>query len=300
MLIDFKEIPPSNSTSDKQDIFEKFCRDFLEIMGYEIVSGPARGADGGLDIKVCEHISGINTVQKIYWLASCKHYAHSSKSITKEIETDIRDRVESHGCSGFIGLYSTIAHQSLLNSLTGLSCKIGFQLFDNEKIEKHLIGVHTHENILLRYFPDSYKKWKELYYYTEPIKLFENYLEKNHKYRTEIFNNIFHSSGNFIKKIRQFDDVKSAIESENTAYYIVDEFSSNMFHNISLAELMDFRLGEFLEKKINKSIVHKLLSFTFSSNFHIDYAHYPNFLFVSPDKNKEFNLMYAEFKELLN
>ncbi|MFI5141096.1 MAG: restriction endonuclease, partial [Bacteroidia bacterium] len=127
MLIDFKEIPQSNGTMPTQDIFEKFARDFFKSIGYEIELDPARGADGGIDIKVSELIDN----KKFFWLVSCKHYAHTGKSITKKIETDINDRIVQEKCDGFIGFYSTIANASLSQALEKSKNKLPYKLFDN-------------------------------------------------------------------------------------------------------------------------------------------------------------------------
>jgi hypothetical protein len=53
-LINFKEIPEAHIASGEQDRFEMFGRDFLEYLGYKILSDPDRGADGGVDIVVEE------------------------------------------------------------------------------------------------------------------------------------------------------------------------------------------------------------------------------------------------------
>ena len=93
-MIDFKEIPKANSGSGQQDFFELFARDFLKLKGFEIIIDPARGADGGVDLIVRENRSGENDQKiEINWLVSCKHYAHSGKSISTNVESDIMDRV---------------------------------------------------------------------------------------------------------------------------------------------------------------------------------------------------------------
>lgn len=83
MIIDFKEIPQANKGGGNQDSFELFSRDFIKLLGYEIVSDPARGADCGLDFKIKELRKKQNGDQIIFWLASCKHYAHSGRQLTR-------------------------------------------------------------------------------------------------------------------------------------------------------------------------------------------------------------------------
>jgi len=72
MILDFKEIPQANKGDGRQDTFELFSRDFFEILGYEIIQHPDRGADGKKDLIICESRVGISGVSQIKWLVSCK------------------------------------------------------------------------------------------------------------------------------------------------------------------------------------------------------------------------------------
>jgi hypothetical protein len=159
MILDFTEIPQANTGSGKQDTFELFARDFLEELGYTILEGPDRGADGKKDIIVSEERRGISGTTDIKWLVSCKHYAHSGKSVSDTDEPNIQDRVATHKCDGFIGFYSTISSVSLKNNLHGLQDKIQFRVFDREKIESFLLKSPEGMRLASRYFPESYKKY---------------------------------------------------------------------------------------------------------------------------------------------
>lgn len=205
MLIDFTEIPQANKAGRHQDSFELFSRDFIESLGYEIVANPARGADGGIDFKVKETRKTQNGEVDFYWLASCKHYAHSGTAISPSIEQNILDRTISNGCQGFIGIYSTLPTNGLADMLKGLASRgcIEYYLFDYERIEKSIIGIASFESLFIRYFPESYKKWKRLYYFMEPVHLFEMYLDT--KIKESIKDALlvaFKSVGNLIKSIR--------------------------------------------------------------------------------------------------
>lgn len=227
MLIDFKEIPQANKAGGNQDAFELFSRDFIELLGYEIVSGPARGADGGIDFKVRENRKTQNGYVDFYWLASCKHYIHSDVAIGPSIEQNILDRTISNGCQGFIGIYSTLPTNGLINVLEGLTKQgyIEHEVFDHEKIEKRIVGIRAFENLFIRYFPQSYKKWKELHYFMEPIKLFEMYLDtKNDKNIKDIFLLPFKSVGNLIKSLRMHDNLKDALAEEGVAFIHDSDF----------------------------------------------------------------------------
>ena len=92
--IDFKEIPEAHLGGGLQDTFELFARDFLSHLGYTVVEDPSRGADGGRDLVVIEHRSGVGGETTVRWLVSCKHKAHSGSSVTPQDEANIRDRIE--------------------------------------------------------------------------------------------------------------------------------------------------------------------------------------------------------------
>lgn len=220
MLINFKEIPVANSGNGDQDTFEKFARDLFEKMGFEIINEPSRGADGGIDIKILEKRTVASEIVNIYWLVSCKHYAHSGNSVSRSVETDIKDRLEEHNCSGFIGFYSTLPSSGLSSKLANM--KIPYKIFDNEKIESQIVGITNMEDVFLRYFPLSYKKWKELFYYTEPINLFEYFLDNKYPQDKEVLIKIYGSIGNAIKSIRKYDSFEKSLISSKTTL-ILDE-----------------------------------------------------------------------------
>ncbi len=227
MLIDFTEIPQANKAGGHQDAFELFSRDFIELLGYEIVSSPARGADGGIDFKVREKRKTKNGDIDFYWLASCKHYIHSGTAIGPSIEQNILDRTVSNGCQGFMGIYSTLPTNGLTSVLEGLTNQgyIENEVFDYEKIEKRIVGIAAFENLFIRYFPESYKRWKHLHYFMEPIKLFEMYLDtKIDGYTKDVFLLAFKSVGNLIKSIRVNNSLADALIEEGVTLIHDSEF----------------------------------------------------------------------------
>lgn len=170
MILDFKEIPQANKGDGLQDTFELFSRDFFEILGYEIIQHPDRGADGKKDLIIQEIRNGVSGVTKIKWLVSCKHYAHSGKSVSDTDEPNILDRISVHKCDGFIGFYSTLPSSALGNNFEGLKSKTNIQSFDKEQIEKILLESPQGLKLASRYFPASFEKYK-----TEnpkPVKIF--------------------------------------------------------------------------------------------------------------------------------
>src|SRR3954470_4102261 len=94
--LDFKDIPQANVAIGEQDTFELFAREFLELRGYQVLSGPDRGIDRGRDLIVRETRVGVGGETHVLWLVSCKHKAHSGQSVGLPDEHDIVDRVKSH------------------------------------------------------------------------------------------------------------------------------------------------------------------------------------------------------------
>lgn len=157
--LDFKEIPEAHLGSGLQDTFELFARDFLVMLGYEVLEHPSRGADGGKDVVVIERRSGIGGETLIRWLVSCKHKAHSGGSVTPQDESNIRDRVEANECQGFIGFYSTLPSSGLSTFIEGLSARLETQIFDRERIESQLLKSPNGLHLAKRYLPKSTAAW---------------------------------------------------------------------------------------------------------------------------------------------
>jgi hypothetical protein len=181
-LLDFKEIPKANVANGEQDTFELFARDFLELCGYKILSGPDRGADGGRDLIAAEIRTGVGGQTEVKWLVSCKHKAHSGQSVTLDDETDILDRVIIHKCKGFIGFYSTLPASSITQKLEGIRTErfIEFQIFDRERIERELFKSSDGLDIVRRYLPSSFTKWHREN--PQPVKIFHTQRSLNCDY----------------------------------------------------------------------------------------------------------------------
>ena len=171
-ILDFKEIPEAHIATGLQDTFELFARDFLLFIGYKIITDPDRGADGGVDLIVEEVRSGVGGETTIRWLVSCKHKAHSGRSVSPSDDANIRDRVEANDCNGFIGFYSTLASSGLSGNLEGMKSKIEYQVFDKEKIESKILHSAKGLEIAERYFPNSLDSWKTNN--PQPARIFAN------------------------------------------------------------------------------------------------------------------------------
>ncbi|MBO4923626.1 MAG: hypothetical protein J5382_05825 [Bacteroidales bacterium] len=169
MILDFKEIPQANRGGGQQDAFELFARDFLFYLGYQIIEGPDRGADGKRDLIVAERVSGISTDITIKWLVSCKHYAHSGAAVKDSDEINIHERILQHKCDGFMGFYSTLPATSLSGLLEGVERTA---IYDRERIEFLLLKDIEGQRLAARYFPITFR-----YYQIEnpvPAKIFSD------------------------------------------------------------------------------------------------------------------------------
>lgn len=154
--LDFKEIPQANG-KEAPDTFELFARDFLDQIGYEVVIDPSRGPDGGRDLIVRETRKGIGGKTTLHWLVSCKHFAHSNKSVGAEDELEVQARVTQHNCQGFIGFYSTLPSTALSTRLETFRSLFEIQTFDREKIEANLLSSPQFSSLIERYFPISFR-----------------------------------------------------------------------------------------------------------------------------------------------
>lgn len=162
-LVSFTEIEADG------EIWESFARDFLQELGFFIERVPDRGADGGKDLLITEQLQGTLNKYKFRWLVSCKNYAKSNSSVTEKDEVNLLERLDSFNADGFIGFYSTLPSSGLSNRLNDLrkNGKIkDYRIFDSKLIENYLIRIGF-SKLLMRYFPDSYKRVKPTHLITD-------------------------------------------------------------------------------------------------------------------------------------
>jgi Restriction endonuclease len=178
-LLDFQEIPQANKATGKQETFELFARDALDSMGFKVVLGPARGADGGKDLIVEETRPGLVEDTRIKWLVSCKHFAPTGESVRPDDEKNVLERVKAARCDGFLGFYSTLPSNGLSELLKKQSIPV--KLFDHEEIERHLLASPPGRRLIERYFPTSAAKLrpKPAQIFDEPIPINCDHCGKN-------------------------------------------------------------------------------------------------------------------------
>jgi hypothetical protein len=69
------------------------------------------------------------------------------------------ERVEGHGCQGFIGFYSTLPSSSLLERLKQLGSRFEYQILDSAWIERELLSSPGGLDLARRYVPVSATAW---------------------------------------------------------------------------------------------------------------------------------------------
>lgn len=157
--LNFKEIPEAHSGPER-DQFELFARELLLLEGFRIIEHPDRGADGGRDLIVEEDRMGPGGANVIRWLVSCKHKAHSGRSVGPADEFNIRDRLGTHRCNGFITFYSTLPSSGVAGTCSKLRPEFEYLQFDCEVIERKLLADNPRARVLAaRYMPKSFNKW---------------------------------------------------------------------------------------------------------------------------------------------
>jgi hypothetical protein len=141
--IDFAEI-------ETPERFEYFARDFLKVLGFEIVQGPDRGPEEGRDLIVRE--MGAITGRATLWLVSCKHKVRSEKAVGVADEPDVLGRISGRA-DGFMGFYSTPPSSGLTRTLDRLRDRADYYIYDPALIEHFLVSREDMGPLLKQYFP---------------------------------------------------------------------------------------------------------------------------------------------------
>jgi hypothetical protein len=206
-ILDLTEIPESNKSGKDQDKFELFAEEFLSKIGFKIIIGPGRGADKGRDLIVEEKAKK----ESIRWLVSCKHFAHSGRSVGTSIEMDLRDRVENAECHGFLGFYSTTPTSPLIDKLEDSKEKFIYRFIKSSNISDFLVSSARLRNTFLAWFPESYQRFEDLMGYNSPKKILDQYfMDQSMSWFTHTLLSIYDTYGIGFREIRSstsFDEL---------------------------------------------------------------------------------------------
>jgi hypothetical protein len=150
--LDFSEIPPAKAPSADTEAFEKFAKQFLELVhGAKILKTVGRGADREADL--------IAQVGDERWLVSCKHYR--TRAVPKRELGDPGATIDEHGCDRFVGFFSGTPSDALAARLYGIERNrpgFKFYLWFDRDIAQQLLSHQNVNGWLLaaRWFPKSY------------------------------------------------------------------------------------------------------------------------------------------------
>jgi hypothetical protein len=148
-MVDFTELPANGIR------FEQLIRELLIRSDFE-VHWTGVGPDAGKDLVVVERADGPIAPFQRRWLVSCKHKAHSAKSVGVDEVNNILDVCASAGATGFLLACSTQPSSGLVQRFRELSAqgKIVTTIWDGIEIEKRL-RTPTTLPLLHLFFPTS-------------------------------------------------------------------------------------------------------------------------------------------------
>ena len=132
-MLNFKELP-SDGIKFEQLIRELFMRSEFEVHWTGV------GPNGGRDLVLTEKVAGPLAPFERKWLVSCKHFAHSGKSVGLEDVRDITDACRAVNATGFLLVCSTQPSSSVVRRLHEIdaSGEIATRCWDSIEVEKRL------------------------------------------------------------------------------------------------------------------------------------------------------------------
>ncbi|MCT8467813.1 restriction endonuclease [Chromohalobacter canadensis] len=163
-LFDFKEISQGNVADGNQDHFELFAQDLLKAKGFYVERSVTRGRDGKKDMIVSEVMKGAVGEKKVFALVSCKHNAHSGKSVNDVIFDNVNSVLQQYDCEVFIGFYSTVVSSGVEEELqrhkdSRASSLKGYHIVDRSVIVEWLVETAETLNVFKRHMPVSYRRY---------------------------------------------------------------------------------------------------------------------------------------------
>lgn len=117
--------------------WEHFAVNVLNHVGYQILTSPSFGPDGGKDFLV--------SANNITYIVSCKHYIRSGNHVGQDDEKNIGDRLLQFNANGFIGFYSTGITSGLQNRLNSIceNKNYTYYIYDPIKIVQIMQSMDT-------------------------------------------------------------------------------------------------------------------------------------------------------------
>ncbi len=152
-MINFKELP------DDGIKFEQLIRELLIRSRFE-VHWTGVGQDSGRDLILIEKSEGELAPFERKWLVSCKHNAHSGKSVGHNDINGFTDACSAIGAEGFLLVCSTQPSSTVVKRLeeTTAQGKIITKIWDSIEIEKRLTTPTTLP-LIYQFFIESAKNF---------------------------------------------------------------------------------------------------------------------------------------------
>jgi hypothetical protein len=170
-VIDFRELPQDGIR------FEQFVRELLVRSDFA-TQWTGVGPDGGRDLIVVERAEGRLAPFERTWLVSCKHKAHSDKSVGLGDVEGVSDACRAIGAAGFLLVCSTQPSSGVVQRLRELQAQTGLltKCWDGIELEKRL-GTPATFPLLHLFFPRSSagRNWQVYASETQPAFWAANY-----------------------------------------------------------------------------------------------------------------------------
>jgi len=200
-MIDFKELPQDGIK------FEQLIRELVVRSGFE-VHWTGVGPDGGRDLVITERAKGALAPFERKWLVSCKHNAHSGKSVGLPEITDISDSCAAVGANGFLLACSTQPSSTVVTRLSEIAASGNLltTYWDGIEIEKRLNTPSTLPLIHL-FFPDSGKEIGWTIYNTNSPSFWAANFKDYYIYLSSRTSNIFPSLKEVEEIIRRLESI---------------------------------------------------------------------------------------------
>jgi len=197
-MIDFKELSQDGVK------FEQLIRELLVRSGFE-VHWTGVGPDGGRDLVITERAEGALAPFERKWLVSCKHNAHSGKSVGLP---DITDSCAAVGSSGFLLACSTQPTSTVVTRLSEINASGSLltTCWDGIEIEKRLNTPSTLPLIHL-FFPESSKEIGWTIYNTNSPSFWAANYKDYYLYLSSRTSNIFPSLSEVEEIIRRLESI---------------------------------------------------------------------------------------------
>ncbi len=213
-MIDFKELPQNGIK------FEQLIRELVIRSGFE-AHWTGVGPDGGRDLVITEKASGALAPFERKWLVSCKHNAHSEKSVGLPDITDITDSCAAVGADGFLLACSTQPTSTVVNRLVEIKAtgSLLTTYWDGIEIEKRLNTPSTLPLIHL-FFPESSKQIGWTIYNTNSPSFWAANYKDYYIYLSSRTSNIFPSLSDVEEIIRRLESIPILAGEDGNHHYI--------------------------------------------------------------------------------